>query len=117
MKRSTELSIIIPAYNESNRILPTLEEITQYFKGKSYKYEVIVVDDGSNDDTVATVNTYSKIDSCIRIESYGNNRGKGYAVRYGMLRAQGDYSLFIDADGAISIDHLPDQIRSFWRRL
>jgi dolichyl-phosphate beta-glucosyltransferase len=106
MTQRTKLSIVIPAYNEENRILPTLESITDYFSNKKNLYEVIVVNDGSNDRTSFAVKKYSKIDPNVLLASYKKNRGKGYAVRHGMNLATGDYNLFIDADGAISIDHL-----------
>ena len=106
MKKYPYLSIVIPAYNEEKRILESLKSITDYFKKRSTTYEVIVVSDGSTDKTAFIVNKYAGINPNIRLESYENNRGKGYAVKYGMKRAVGDFLLFIDGDGAIDISHL-----------
>ncbi|TET84524.1 MAG: glycosyltransferase family 2 protein [Candidatus Nealsonbacteria bacterium] len=100
------LSVIIPAYNEERRIPKTLEEIDKYLRKQDYDYEILVVDDGSKDRTVeVTKGLISKIKNLI-VTGYKKNRGKGYAVRFGMLEAKGDYRLFTDADNSTSIDHV-----------
>jgi len=113
MKKYPKISIVIPAYNEEERIGESLKSITDYFKKRSYTYEVIVVSDGSTDETASVVSSYVNINPNIRLESYENNKGKGYAVKYGMRQAVGDYHLFIDADGAIDINHL----NKFWKHI
>ncbi|MBZ5644405.1 MAG: glycosyltransferase family 2 protein [Acidobacteriia bacterium] len=93
-----DLSIIVPAYNEENRLPKTLDGIVAYVRAKGRRAEIIVVDDGSNDGTAALVNAYSQGFSEIRLVSNGTNRGKGYSVRHGMLEARGEIALFTDAD-------------------
>jgi len=100
------LSVIIPAYNEEKRLPKTLEEIDKYLRKQDYDYEILVVNDGSKDRTVeVTKGLISKIKNLI-VTGYKKNRGKGYAVRFGMLEAKGDYRLFTDADNSTSIDHV-----------
>jgi dolichyl-phosphate beta-glucosyltransferase len=101
------LSIIIPAYNEEDRLPITLSAtrnfLLQHFPGES---EMVIVDDGSIDDTIAITQKYADehSDIPIRVLSYSGNRGKGYAVRYGMLHCESDWRLFCDADLATPIE-------------
>lgn len=88
-----QISIIIPAYNEEDRISATLDKILTYLKENNYEYEVIVVDDGSNDRTVQVAGIFD-----VKVISQASNLGKGAAVRRGMLEAQGEIRLFSDAD-------------------
>ncbi|MCB0358223.1 MAG: glycosyltransferase family 2 protein, partial [Bdellovibrionales bacterium] len=98
-----DISIIIPAYNEERRLPQTLHSIVQYFDGRSGSYEVIVVDDGSADRTASVVEEFSRSHPEVSVVGYGENRGKGYAVRFGILRARGTKILYDDADGASPI--------------
>jgi glycosyltransferase involved in cell wall biosynthesis len=91
-------SFIIPAYNESSRIRPTLDEVLRYSQERSWEVEILVVDDGSRDDTVQIVREYGKAHPQILLVENPGNRGKGYSVRNGMLHARGDICLFTDAD-------------------
>jgi dolichyl-phosphate beta-glucosyltransferase len=96
------LSVIIPCYNEEKRIGMTLDAIDRYLSKQSYDWEVIVVDNGSTDGTIAMVETYrSRLRSLTIIEE--NCYGKGWAVRQGMLAARGKYRLFTDADNSTDI--------------
>lgn len=100
------LSVIIPAYNEKNRLPKTLKDIDKYLRKQSYDYEIIVVNDGSKDKTAEVVKElFSEIKN-LRLIDNKENHGKGYVVRQGMLEAKGDYRLFTDADNSTSIDHL-----------
>jgi len=91
-------SIIIPAYNESQRIAATLERIGAYAREQKWELEVVVVNDGSRDNTVEVVNRIAQSYPFIHVIDNPGNRGKGYSVRNGMLHATGDVLLFTDAD-------------------
>ncbi len=91
-------SLVIPAYNESSRIRPTLDEILRYAAQQKWDAEILVVDDGSGDDTAALVREYARAHPQIQLVQNPGNRGKGYSVRNGMLHARGDICLFTDAD-------------------
>jgi len=107
------LSVIIPAYNEEKRLPKTLEEIDKYLRKQTYDYEILVVNDGSKDRTVEVAKSLiPKIKNLI-VTGYEKNQGKGYAVRFGMLEAKGEYQLFTDADNSTPID----QIEKMWPEL
>jgi dolichyl-phosphate beta-glucosyltransferase len=97
-------SVIIPAFNEAQRLPPFLEKVVAYFEGRDEPYEVIVVDDGSTDGTADVVGTRHL--PSVRVLRLPANAGKGAAVRAGMLAAKGAYRLFADADGATPIEEL-----------
>ncbi len=96
-----KLSIIIPAYNEENRIANSLDKILKYVK--KYNHEIIVINDGSTD---KTLNVLKKFKNKIKIISYSKNKGKGYAVKKGMLAATGDLLFMCDADLSMPISEL-----------
>lgn len=100
------LSVIVPAYKEGERIGRNLLEIDTYLKSKSYTYEIIVVEDGSPDNTAEVVRNYALQIPHLRLIDNDVNHGKGYVVRQGLLEAQGKYRVFLDADGSTSITHL-----------
>ena len=101
-----DLSIIIPAYNEANRITGTLLIVADYVAKKKLDCEILVVSDGSTDRTNEIVNDYAKRIPQLRLESYEENQGKGYAVRYGVEKAKGKQILFTDADNSTPIEEL-----------
>ena len=104
------LSIIIPAYNEEQRLGSTLTDTFDYLMAQDYTSEIIVVDDGSNDQTVAIAESFhERTNEKIKLLVLKNpgNRGKGYAVRNGMLHACGEVHLFMDADLATPLDQIP----------
>ena len=106
------LTIIIPAYNESQRILKTLNEIDNYITKKSTPnlINVLIINDGSTDSTKEVVTKWiqknSKNKKSFETVSYIPNRGKGYAVWEGFKRAEGDFVLYTDADGASPIEEV-----------
>ena len=113
------LSVVIPAYNEAQRIEPSLERIRLYLASRDEAIEIVVVDDGSSDGTSAVVEReiprFSDSGLELRLLGDGRNHGKGAAVRVGMLAAKGDIVLFSDADLSAPIDELPklvDPIRA-----
>jgi dolichyl-phosphate beta-glucosyltransferase len=97
------LSIIIPAYNEEGRILATLKSIKDYLKKEQIKAEVIVVSDGSQDQTATLVQKMAKDWPNLKLIDLPTNYGKGYAVRHGIKVAQGERILFTDADNSTPI--------------
>lgn len=99
------LSVVIPAYNEQSRLPSTLKAVKSYLQAQAFPWEILVVDDGSRDRTAAEVTAVHVLDSRIQLLQYGKNRGKGFAVRYGMTRARGQYRLFMDADNSTTVDH------------
>jgi dolichyl-phosphate beta-glucosyltransferase len=101
-----ELSIIIPSYNEGLRLPATLSCIAAYTRSSNRAIEVIVVDDGSRDDTVAAAERFRNEIPSLRVVSNGENRGKGYSVRHGMQEACGDIVLFTDADLSAPIEEV-----------
>ncbi|MEN6295607.1 MAG: dolichyl-phosphate beta-glucosyltransferase [Chloroherpetonaceae bacterium] len=90
-----EISIVIPAYNEEERLPTTLRTIIDYFENLSKEYEIIVVDDGSQDNTAEIAQHFNPRVNVIKLPK---NSGKGAAVREGISHAQGDFILFSDAD-------------------
>jgi dolichyl-phosphate beta-glucosyltransferase len=101
---ATDLSIIIPAYNEESRLPETLAKIAAYIHASNRDAEVLVVDDGSTDATVAAAESMRDKLPTMRIISNGVNRGKGFSVRQGMLEAHGRIALFTDADLSAPIE-------------
>lgn len=105
------LSIVIPAYNEEKRIGRSLDEILRFLSSAPYRAEVIVVDDGSKDNTAqvvgARVAEYSRTGHELRVFVNNPNRGKGYSVRRGVGEASGDVVLFTDADLSSPISETP----------
>lgn len=105
MSNEIHLSVIIPAYNEAKRLPATLKDVLAFLAKQTYTWEVLVIDDGSTDNTADMVRAVSISHPQVKLLQYGGNRGKGYAVRFGMTRAKGNYRLFMDADNATTIDH------------
>jgi dolichyl-phosphate beta-glucosyltransferase len=99
-----DLSIVIPAYNEHERLPQTLDRIFSYLHAQLYRAEVIVVDDGSSDRTAAVVSDFREKFPQLRLLSNSGNRGKGFSVRHGMLEARGEIALFSDADLSTPIE-------------
>lgn len=106
MESQPLVSVIIPSYKEGERIGTTLLEVGKYFKQKDMSYEILVVVDGSPDNTAEVARNYALQMDNIRVIDNPENHGKGYVVRQGLLEATGKYRLFMDADGSTSITHL-----------
>jgi len=100
------LSVVIPAYNEENRILSTLERTEEYLSKQNFDYEVLVVDDGSKDKTVEIVNKFSETHQSTKLLKNPQNMGKGEAVKNGVLHSNGDIVLFSDADLSTPIEEI-----------
>lgn len=98
------LSIVIPAYNEGLRIGNTLAKVRNYLQTRNYPVELIVVDDGSTDDTARILEAVEGRHPVMRVLRNERNRGKGYSVRRGVLEARGQFVLFSDADLSAPIE-------------
>lgn len=108
------LSLIIPAYNEETRLGETLRIAADYLKEQSYSWELLIVDDGSADETLALANTFVAAHPDLPLRLIANpHRGKAYAVRTGVMQARGKIVGFTDADLATPIDALADALPHF----
>jgi dolichyl-phosphate beta-glucosyltransferase len=95
-----KVSIVIPAFNEAERLPPTLAEIQRFAQSADFETEILVVDDGSSD------RTFEKVAAPARVIRHETNHGKGFAVRQGMLAATGDVRVFMDADLCVPLDYV-----------
>ena len=102
-----DLSIIIPAYNEELRITPTLDSLHAFLSTTAYRWEIVVVDDGSRDNTAGLVEALAERIPNLRVIRSRPNKGKGAAVRVGMLEAKGAVRVMCDADGSMPPEELP----------
>ena len=100
------ISFIIPVYNEQNCLERNMARLIGYVQGLGRPYELIIVDDGSIDDSLKISRQLSHQNSNIRVLEREKNRGKGDAVRAGMLMAKGRYRIFLDADLAVPVNHI-----------
>ena len=98
--RVPALTVVLPCYNEAGRLPGTLAGLLTHLSAAPGEVEVLVVDDGSTDATVEVAEAIAAVDRRVRVLSYRPNRGKGFAVRTGMLAAQGELIAFTDADGS-----------------
>jgi len=110
------LSVIIPAYNEENRLPRTLEKVLEFLSKQNYSYEVLVIENGSSDRTFDVAQEYAQNHSSVIVLKEGQ-RGKGNAVRRGMLEAKGEYRFICDADLSMPIEEvakfIPPQLTDF----
>lgn len=114
MENQPYLSVIIPAYNEASRkglgIREHLTSITEYFKNNNHSYEIVIVNDGSKDNTAEVIEEMKKTVPNIYFINRKENKGKLFSVQEGLLKASGKFRLFTDADGATPIKTLD----GFW---
>jgi len=107
------LSIVIPAYNEAERIPKTLIDMDRRLARADYSYEILVIDDGSKDNTLEVVRKMEPMIRNLRAVETKENLGKGGAVRRGMLMAKGQIRIFTDADNSTSIDQFDNMVPFF----
>lgn len=98
--------MVIPAYNEESRLGPTLDAICSHLAQQSYDWQIIVVSDGSKDQTQEIVRSKAALETRVSLDDSQPNRGKGYVVRRGVLKADAEWILFSDADLATPIEEL-----------
>jgi glycosyltransferase involved in cell wall biosynthesis len=110
MNDRPELSLIMPAYNEEKNIRLVIERADDVARQMGLKYELIVVDDGSVDNTKVEVEGYAKINGHVKVASYNRNIGKGFALRTGFSHAVGDLVVFMDSDTDIDPKQVADYI-------
>ena len=107
-----KISVLIPAFNEEENILLTIKETIAVFDDLGKDYEVIIIDDGSHDDTYHIVSKeLGQLNGRVRIEKYIPNQGKGFAIKYGFNFVNGNYVLFLDADLDLHPSHITDFLK------
>lgn len=107
-REQPSISVVVPAYNEENRLNDTLPVMFTYLREHFPHFELLIVDDGSTDRTPAIVREFAQQHPEVRLISYQPNQGKGHAVRTGILESRGEWVLFSDADLATPIEELPN---------
>ena len=112
-QRKEFISVVIPAYNEEDRILPTIRRIDEYCRIRLNGLEIIVVNDGSGDGTRDVVVRESEKTGSLRYEGYETNHGKGYAIRLGVKSSAGDIILVSDADLSTPIEEVEKLLSSY----
>jgi len=110
-----DVSVVVPAYNEERRLPGTARAWIAFFEGQPFAWEVLVVDDGSRDGTAAVAEQIAASCASVQVLRQGRNRGKGAAVRAGMLAASGTYVFHVDADLNVTPDHLPRFVQALRR--
>ncbi len=105
MDQKPYLSVVIPAYNEAERLPVTLVDIDKHLRSADFSYEILVINDGSKDETAEVVRKFEPMVQGLRLVDNKENKGKGKVVKQGMLEAKGRFRLFTDADNSTSVDH------------
>jgi dolichyl-phosphate beta-glucosyltransferase len=108
-----KLSVVIPAYNEAHRITKTLLSVSEFLQKQSFDYEILVVNDGSKDETAKVVLELEPRIKNLKLINNQTNHGKGWVVKQGMLEATGDVRLFMDADNSTTVDQVMPMLPYF----
>jgi glycosyltransferase involved in cell wall biosynthesis len=101
---SSSVSFVLPAFNEGAVIKRSLERLDRVANGNCFLYEIVVVDDGSVDDTRLKALQYANRNSHVRVVGYDRNLGKGFAIRHGFWKSKGDIIVFVDSDSEIDYE-------------
>jgi glycosyltransferase involved in cell wall biosynthesis len=109
-RSQAQISVVIPVHNQEMEISSLLIKIKEILNSTTQSYEIVVVNDGSYDNTLNVLQKEELLDSCIRIISYTPNRGKGYAVKTGVMQASGSIIIFVDGDLDISHDKIKEYV-------
>ena len=107
---ANSVTVLIPTFNRAHLLVESLDSVLAQTRRPD---QIIVINDGSTDDTIPVVERFTKMIPNLRITGYGENRGKGGAVKFGMLEAIGRYRLLMDADNSTSVDHFDKMIPYF----
>ena len=110
-----ELSFVLPAYNEAGSIESSLSLLEGVVRAAKVSYEVVVVDDGSVDETALRAVNYASRNGHVRVVTYGRNVGKGYAVKRGFMRAVGDAVVFVDSDLEVDFGRVSEYVEALGR--
>ncbi len=105
------VSLVVPVYNEAGRIQSSLERMLRYFVSSGFSFEVIAVDDGSTDTSREKIAAVAQRDQRVRIVSFSTNHGKGFAVRQGVLKAEGEIVMFTDADLSTPMEEIEKAVQ------
>lgn len=114
---SPKLSVVIPCYNEQERFKNGIEHFLNYLKKQKYKWEIVLVNDGSRDNTLTLIKQISATNPNLKIVSYKNNRGKGHAITKGVENAKGEIILFSDLDHAVPIQTIETFFKYFEKNI
>ena len=117
MPEDVYLSVIVPAYNEAERLPKTLKRFNEYLTATGFTYEILVALDGPSDRTREVLREMRREIPHLKVIDRPVNHGKGFTVKEGMLRAAGRIRLFTDADNSTDIAHFEKMIAAFQRRL
>jgi glycosyltransferase involved in cell wall biosynthesis len=109
-RSQAQISVVIPVHNQEMEISSLLIKIKEILNSTTQSYEIVVVNDGSYDNTLNVLQKEELLDSCIRIISYTPNRGKGHAVKTGVMQASGSIIIFVDGDFDISHDKIKEYV-------
>jgi dolichol-phosphate mannosyltransferase len=112
MMEQVEVSFVIPAYNEAGFIEDTLSTLDTIAHNTNINYEIVVVDDGSKDNTLRNAMRYADKNEHVKVLSYHKNSGKGYAVKIGFLKAHGNIVFFTDSDMEIDLEHISEYVEA-----
>jgi dolichol-phosphate mannosyltransferase len=107
-----ELSFVVPAYNEQDYIEDTLSSLEAIIKNRTLPYEIVVVDDGSHDKTLARASGYAKINGHVKVVSYSKNSGKGHAMKTGFMQTSGNVVFFADSDMEIDLNQISEYLKA-----
>ena len=114
---SIKLSVIIPCYNEQERFINSIEHFLNYLKKQKYQWEIILVNDGSKDKTLTLIKQKAITNPNLKIVSYNNNQGKGYAIAKGVENAKGEIILLSDLDHAVPIQTIETFFKYFEKKI
>ena len=112
MTNRLDLSVVLPAYNEEVFIEKAVERMDNIFRGSGFNYELVVVDDGSIDDTRKRVYDCAKNNGHIKVVGYNRNMGKGFAIKTGFLQCRGDAVVFADSDLDIDLQQITSYLET-----